>query len=164
MKALPPYLVRPALLSEVQPPGILLQIEKHGAPFLVVGEGDEIDVVCLGGQYQFRTFKRSTAESWSGLAIEGVEFEVNTDTAVDVMGFRRIPGIFIRKGKLLTIVAISDNNFRQVVEIPIEKDLPEGSAGREVAFTECRAFVTVGKERRPVWEFSVPMEQDSVRV
>jgi hypothetical protein len=159
MTYLSPDQMRPALLSEVRSPGILLQTSKYSAPFLVIGDEDDADVICLDGDHKFQSFKRSGAQGWAGLAIEGIEFEIDPETAIDLVGFRKIPGLIIRKGSLLSITAMSDNAFRQTIAIPVLSSLPEGSLNQEVAFTRWRVLVTVGKERRIVREFSMPLDE-----
>jgi hypothetical protein len=157
MKGLPPSFLRPANLSEVRAPAVLLQTAKYGAPFLVVGDGDEAAVIFLGEEHQFQSFAKSAAANWNGLAVENVEFEIDSASAVDLSVLGRTPGMLIRRAGLLTIAAIADGAFRRTIEIPIQSNLPEGSEGLATGFTKWRAFVTVGKDQRLVWEYSLPV-------
>ena len=160
MTLLPPELLRPANLSEVRAPGLLLRVGKYGQPFLIVGTETDPDVIALEGEHRFHSFKRSAAENWSGLAIEDVQFEIDFAFAIDVSGCGRAPGTIVRKGRVLSIAAISSGSFRQTIEIPIKGDLPESSPNEQVAFYAWRAFVMVGDERRTVWECALPLERD----
>lgn len=158
MTMLSPDLIRPAKLSDVQAPGILLPIDKYGAPFLVVGEANNPDVIFLDKQFKFVSFKRSEGSNYQGLAIENLKFEVAIETALDLAGYWRAPGMAIRKGKFLSILALSDDRLRRTMEIQVATDLPEGTEGQSVAFTKWRAFVLIGERRRVVWENSLVLE------
>jgi hypothetical protein len=116
--------------------------------------------VFLEGQYKFRSFKLAKAENWSGLAIEDVEFELDLESAFDVSGYGRAPGWILRSGSLLSIAAIADEAFGRTTEIPILTNLSEASSDERTAFCKWRVFVTVGDERRVVWECDIPVERD----
>ena len=80
MIALSAIQVRPALLRDVRPPGVLLKTDDYGAPFLVVGDATDPDVIMLGGEYKFQSFKRSGGANYYGLAIEDVIFEIDIES------------------------------------------------------------------------------------
>lgn len=160
MTRLPAAFVRPAKLKEVRAPGILLRVGKYGAPFLVIGDEDDLHAVFLEGQYKFRSFKLAKAENWSGLAIEDVEFELDLDSALDVSGYGRAPGSILRSGSSLSFAAIADDAFGRTTEIPILTSLSEASPEERTVFCKWRALVIVGQERRVVWECEIPVDRD----
>lgn len=152
--------MRPAKLKDVGTPGILLQVGKYGAPFLVAGNKSDPVAVFLDGKYKFRSFKQLASENWDGLAIENVEFELDLESAIDLSGYNRIPGTIIRHGEQLSIAAIGDDAFGRMIEIPLVEGLPSGAPEQRVAFFSWRAFVTVGEEWRTVWDCKIPVQRE----
>jgi len=160
MTSLPATLLRPAKVSEVRAPGILLQVGKYGAPFLVAGDKGDLQAIFLDGSYKFRSFKLAKAENWSGLAVEDIEFDLDLESGLNVSGYGRSPGSMLRSGSLLSIAAIADDAFGRTIDIPILTNLPGGSDNERTAFYSWRAFVMVGDHQRIVWESKIPFERD----
>jgi hypothetical protein len=152
---LPPSLLRPALLGDVQTPGILLPTDKYGAPFLVIGDKGDPMAIFLGDDHKFQSFRRGKNEHWGGLAIEGIEIELQMGSAVDLVGPLKRPGMIIRKDDQLTFAAIAEGPFGRTTEIPFQSGLPKATHGREVGFLEWRAVIAVGKDRYTVWSSSL---------
>jgi len=161
MTYLPPNLMRPARLSEVQSPGILLKVGKYGAPFLVVGSATEEVAIFLGEDHRFQCFPLSKAQNWEGVAVEELEFELDPDAAVDLGEHRRWPGMMIRRDKTLNIAVVPGGPFsRGAVEVVVKTDLPPASEHAAIGFSKWRAFVRVDDDRVTVWECSVELPSE----
>lgn len=153
---LPANLIRPANLRDVESPGVLLKTGRYGASFLVVGPPGGETAIFLDGDYRFQSFPLSKTENWSGLAVEGVQFELSIEDAYDLVEFRLAPGVMIRRETSLCIAVAPEGRFvRGLIEAPIQVDLPKGSDHSSLAFPSWRAFVKVEDERRVVWDCSI---------
>jgi hypothetical protein len=148
---LPPHVIRPAVLGDIKPPGILLPSDKYGATFLVFGEENDPTAVFLDGQYQFQSFKRGTNDHWAGIAIEDVQIELNFASIVDRMQDAKRPGMMIRKETQLAMRVIGERAFRDSIELPVVVDLPEATHSQEGAFRDWRVVITSGDRRMPIW-------------
>jgi hypothetical protein len=159
MTLLAASLMRPAKLSEVRSPGILLQVGQYGASFLVVGPAGEETAIFLDERHRFQSFRPSGAENWQGLAIEDVEFELDTAHAIDLGEARRSVGMMIRRDETLSIAVVPEGPFsRGAIEVRIQSGLPMASEGTFIGFLKWRAFVRADDEQRTVWENSPPQE------
>ena len=102
--------IRPCRVSEANGPAIILPVEQHDLPFLVVGEGDAAVACILGEKYPFEGMPLATAGNHKGLAIEGIRFEVDLDTMYAAEGrFTAIFGSLIRTGTALDLLYKGDD-------------------------------------------------------
>src|SRR6185437_4438587 len=99
---------RPALLNEVKGPAILLPIDRYDEPFVVFGNGEDALVCFLGDNHKFHAFLQAKAQNYKGLAIEGVEFEVDLDSAYSLDASYMAAGSTIRSGTTLDLVVYGE--------------------------------------------------------
>ena len=140
---IPAKFVRPCKLDGVKGPAILLPTSKHGEPFIVVGTGDAARVCFLGENYRFQAFPQAEGGNWNGIAVEGIEIELELDSAGSDLG--TMPGAMIRTGTELQLaVSIRSHGFPESRRVTVQSDLPAGGNGCDVVFTRWRAVIKDG--------------------
>src|SRR3569833_479240 len=94
---LPVDRVRACRVSQVVGPAIVLPVEQYDLPFLVVGRGDEAVACIVGEQYPFEGMSVEEAGNHKGLAVEGVEFELDLSTVYSAEArFTSVLGSLVR--------------------------------------------------------------------
>jgi hypothetical protein len=154
MNYLPARLVRPAKLSEVAGPAIVLPNPGREEAFLVTG-GEQPYVCFVTGSYIGNGFPKEKAARWSGLAIEGVGFELDVTSAFRPAFIDQPLGALIRaKDELLMYVGTpSGHGFEEAIRVEVQTGFPSSSTEAEVGFTKWRATVGEGASRLVVFEF-----------
>ena len=147
MKWIPPRFLRPAKLSTVSPVGILLPLDRYDGHFIVAGSGSDVFACFLGEEHRFEGFLAASAEDWKGLAVEGLEIQVDLDSATSLDGSYPRPGSVVRRGsELQLVVTVRNNGFRDTRRVLLADGLPAASDDEQVAFGRWKAIVREGED------------------
>jgi hypothetical protein len=154
MDYLPARLLRPAKLSEVSGPAIVLPDPGRDDAFLVTG-GDQPYVCFIEGNYVGDGFLKREAARWSGIAIEGVNFEVDRTSAFQPALIDQPLGALIRSGTELQVFvgAKERYGFREATRAALAADLPASSDNSEMGFTRWRAVIHDGLRQISVFTY-----------
>lgn len=153
MDYFPAELMRPVKLSEVIGPAIVLPEPGRDDAFLVTG-GDQPYVCFIQGRYVGDGFRKEQASRWSGTAIEGVSFEVDSTSAFKPAFIDQPLGSLVRTGtELLVILGEKQNGLSEAIRATLLRDLPASSANSEIGFTKWRAILGNGPSRICVFKY-----------
>jgi len=154
MDYVPAHLLRPARLDEVTGPAIVLPEPGREDAFLVTG-GEQPYVCFIGGRHTGDGFLKEKAARWSGLAIEGVAFEVDADSAFRPAVIDQPLGAVIRAGTELQVYVgtTEGHGFKEATPVTLLGDLSASTSPIEVGFKKWRAVVGEGTNRLIVFEF-----------
>ena len=154
MDYLPVHLLRPATLDQVTGPAIVLPEPGREDAFLVTG-GERPYVCFIAGSYTGDGFLKEKAGSWSGVAIEDVNFQVDASSAFKPAVIDQPLGALIRVGaELQMFVGTTDRHgFKEAARVTLLADLPVSSDNVEVGFTRWRAVVGEGTSRVVVFSY-----------
>lgn len=146
--------LRPVHLMDIQTPAIVLPVGKYGEPFFVVGKGEEAVAAFIGEAHTFETMPALDNTHWRGLAIEGLEIEVDPTSAYSLEESVRIIGSVVREGSGLALIARAQgpHGFKETFSFPIHDDLQQGAKEMRVGFARWKAVLRDGD--RIVYEHS----------
>lgn len=149
MTYLPLSATRRADLSDVEPIGLLKADGGRGERFLVAGA----HVIFLDGDYRGQGFEQRAAQNWAGLAIEGLELEVDHES----VGFGNrtespLLSIVRRGGAAFVMAMIKNGGFGQRIGIELGVGLPMDGDG-EVHFTRWRLILPHPGKKIEVFTF-----------
>lgn len=154
--SLPAQRVRPARLPDVKSPAIVLPADEWDLPFIVAGEGDQAVACFLGDRYTFQGMPLKEASNFKGLAVEGVEFEVDLKPMHSLEAGRPTAGALVRAGDELQLVYQAENRYPGFLRVPLLRGLDAASSGTEIAFHAWSAVITERDEKLVVWRKTAP--------
>ncbi|HEY0028727.1 MAG TPA: hypothetical protein VGC35_12730 [Allosphingosinicella sp.] len=146
---------RPARLPDVQGPAIVLPgLDTRASAFLVT-EADPAIVCFITGDYVGSAFEKATAKNWSGLAVEGVRFEVDESSKFKPAYVDQPVGSIIRvSGGLEVIVMMKGlHGFDEAQRVALSDGLRSTADDMEVGFTRWRAMLGHGTDAQEIFKF-----------
>ncbi|MGN6374859.1 MAG: hypothetical protein ACTHMG_04820 [Sphingomonas sp.] len=149
MTYLPLSATRRAELSDVKSIGLLKADGGRRERFLVAGA----HVIFLDGDYRGQAFEQRAAQNWAGLAIEGLELEVDHDS----VGFGNrteapLLSVVRRNAKAFVVGKLTNGGFGQRLGIDLGIDFPADDEG-EVHFTRWRLILPDPVKKIEVFTF-----------
>lgn len=162
MKYIPAEVIRPSNLKEVAGPAIVFAEPGRDDVFLVTGV-DPRYACFIGGTYAGDGFRQDQAARWSGLAIEGVRFELDPSSAFKPAFVQQPLGALIRTGSELQIfVGTKDSHgFNDGICVPVVDQLPPSSSDTEIGFRKWRALIGEGPNMITVFDFEANRTADA---
>ncbi len=154
--SLPVGRARPARLPDVQGPASVLPVDEWDFPFIVAGAGESAVACFLGSQYTFVGMPLAQAGNYKGLAIEGVEFDLELGGAHSLEAGRPAAGAVVLSGDTLQLVYKAEERYPGLQRAALITGLEAASAGTEFAFHAWRAHITVGDLKVEVWRKDAP--------
>lgn len=144
----PASVVRPTTLAGITTPAAVIPVEDYGEPFVVVGKGADATACFIGENHTFETMPAVDNQNWKGLAIEGLQVEVDMNSAYSLEAKHPMIGSIVRSGtKLLLVAKARDGHgFQEVRRFPVQDDLPEGADGVSIAFRRWRLVLRDGEQ------------------
>lgn len=144
---LPTRLLRPSMLPEVSGPAVLLPVGSHSRPFLVCAE----HAFFIGKDYQFEGFEKDSGGRWNGLAIEGVEIEVDTASAYDRDDENPPIGSVLYHGSDLIFVGVVGQSYKQRYYAALQTGIAAAPDNLRFGFNRWRVVVRDGEQVHEVW-------------
>lgn len=154
MDYMPAALLRPTRVSDAQGPAVVLPFAQHSEAMLVTGGGPAHSCF-LSGPYTGHGFLKEKAARWNGLAIEGVEFEVDLSSQFQPALIDQPLGAIIRtSGRLELIVAMkAGHGFDEAHRVALDEGAPPSADSLEAGFTRWRAVIRQGSDQIQVFAF-----------
>lgn len=148
----PVHLLRPATLSETRGPAMFFPFGRNGEVFAVTGAAPSM-AVFLDGTYAHEAFPCDAAGNWNGIAIEGVEIEVDLNSIYDINIHGLILGSVIRAADAISIVARvrSADSFKETRALPIIDSLPLATERLQAGFKYWQAVIRNSGERHVIY-------------
>lgn len=156
--SLPAERVRPCNLPDVKSPAIVFPTDEYGEPLLVVGRGEESIVCFLGSRHVYGGFPQADAANFKGLAVEGIEFEVELASMYALEGAISVPGSLVRVESSLQLVYRAERgSYPRLRRAFVMDDLIAASEGQQVGFPAWRCVIGVGQQRVEIWRNNAPL-------
>lgn len=156
MTTIPIEFTKVGTLAEAVAPALLFPPDYAGQPLLIVGEGDKKTAVFVGKERSWEAFlcTDAHADSWKGLLIENVTFEVDLGSVYEFDHDETAVGTLIRTGALATVVVRTEvHGVHHVAQIPVIDGLPHSSDGPMAGFRKWSVVVGRGEERIELAKF-----------
>lgn len=111
----------------------------------------------ITGDHAGNGFLCDEPSTWTGLAVEGLEFEVDLESAYDPGSLNAIAGSIIRKDdRLETITRMKHpDGFSHYQRVILAAGLPIADGERETGFTRWRAVTYDGDEAIKILDLDV---------
>jgi hypothetical protein len=155
MNYMPIEILSPVKLSDVQGPALVLPGNSaRGEAFLVTG-ADPSFACFLTGDHVGSGFEKASARNWSGLAVEGIRFEVDAQSKFRPAYIDQPLGAIIRgsQGLELIISLAGGRGFAEATRVALTEGIPGTAEDLEVGFTRWRAVIGQGVEAREIFKF-----------
>lgn len=154
VKYLPTKFVRPTRVSDARGPAIVMPFVDRNEAMLVTG-GAPAHTCFISGAYNGHGFLKEKAARWDGLAVEGVEFEVDLSSQFRPSLISQPLGAIIRtNGGLEILMAMKDGHgFDEAHRVPLDDGNSPTPDPLEAGFSRWRAVICQGSERIDVFTF-----------
>ena len=157
---LPPDRIRPCSLPEVKGPAVVFPIDQYDLPFLVAGLGEQAIGCILGENYTYEAVALAGAHEHKGLAVEGLEFELDLASMYSLEGQYPLAGSLVRSADSLELVYKQGSRaFSRSARVTLITGLPPAGENVRAGFRSWSAVLQVGDSRIEVWRNSVPEPQ-----
>lgn len=143
-------------LADAHKPGLLLPIDKYGAPFVIGRSEDEMVAVFVGGDYKFRTVFCKDASNWQGIFIENIEFRVDPSSAYSTGIGRGNVGSLVRNQDSLCLRAAAERGmFHHGVNVTLREGLPLDEGSQAAGFLKWKIVAPSQDEDIDLLEFDL---------